>query len=757
MSLLVAGATVCILLGSVILFLGIAILRDGGRERLHRVTALMLFFGGLGALLTGLGLAARASASSGSTLFTEVGLQFAPAWEFFFPALLLFTLLFPNEHPAIKRFPWIQELIFIPYLFHLLLTVLAAQSQGDFFLPEIAKRLHWAAPFFTALRIGLDLVYRAHKVLFSFVNLLYAGLTLAILTQRGRGVKNPRLKAQLRVMWWGLGTCLLLYVLAVPVPTILGTEWERATPALLVLSLAAGSGSIAYSIIRHRFLDTRLFLRRSLLFGGTAAVLAAIYLALTHELMRLLGTFSQIDVRFIEPLFLLIALVILQPLANRVEELADRLLMRDRREGRVVLEALSRDIVTLMDLPELAARLTRSVSESLACDGAALAVTDGRGEGFTWAARAGFLGQSEAEWDQVAAEIPALAGLDGPHPTRELFVRSTEKDVGALAAAAEKIPLEVMVPLSHGGLLVGTLVLGPKVSRTRYTREDLDLLALLGNQTAVAIRNTHLLAESLERAAMEEELHLARQIQASYLPSVFPRLPSVELSATNVPSKQVGGDYYDCVDTGDALLIAVADVVGKGVPAALLMSMLQASLRTMATERRSLCDMVRQLNKLILQSGIEGKFATFFLARLDPVTLRLEYSNAGHNPPLLLRADGRAEWLSHGGLLLGIFEDPRSSETSMWLAAGDRLVLYTDGITEAANPAREMFGEERLALAFAATPREADAGELVEAVLRSVHDFCEGEEPGDDMTVVAVRMPQPADVVLEVELPAGTV
>lgn len=756
MSLLVAGATVCILLGSVILFLGIAILRDGGRERLHRVTALMLFFGGLGALLTGLGLAARASASSGSTLFTEVGLQFAPAWEFFFPALLLFTLLFPNEHPAIKRFPWIQELIFIPYLFHLLLTVLAAQSQGDFFLPEIAKRLHWAAPFFTALRIGLDLVYRAHKVLFSFVNLLYAGLTLGILTQRGRGVKNPRLKAQLRVMWWGLGTCLLLYVLAVPVPTILGTEWERATPALLVLSLAAGSGSIAYSIIRHRFLDTRLFLRRSLLFGGTAAVLAAIYLALTHELMRLLGTFSQIDVRFIEPLFLLIALVILQPLANRVEELADRLLMRDRREGRVVLEALSRDIVTLMDLPELAARLTRSVSESLACDGAALAVTDGRSEGFTWAARTGFPGK-EGEWASVAAEIPALAGLDGPHPTRELFVRSTEKDVGALAVAAEKIPLEIMVPLSHGGRLVGALVLGPKATRTRYTREDLDLLALLGNQTAVAIRNTHLLAESVERAALEEELHLARQIQASYLPSVFPRMPSVELSATNVPSKQVGGDYYDCVDTGDALLIAVADVVGKGVPAALLMSMLQASLRTMATERRSLCDMVRQLNHLIMQSGIEGKFATFFLARLDPVTLWLEYSNAGHNPPLLLRANGRVEWLSHGGLLLGIFEDPLSSETSLRLAAGDRLVLYTDGITEAANPAREMFGEERLALALAATSGEADAGELVEAVLRSVHEFCEGEEPGDDMTVVAVRMPQPADVALEVALPAATV
>jgi sigma-B regulation protein RsbU (phosphoserine phosphatase) len=523
-----------------------------------------------------------------------------------------------------------------------------------------------------------------------------------------------------------------------------------------VLSLAAGSGSIAYSIIRHRFLDTRLFLRRSLLFGVTAGVLAAVYLALTHELQGLLIKFSVVDVRFIEPLFLLIALVILQPLASRVEEMADRLLMRDRREGRVVLEALSRDIVTLMDLPELAARLTRSVSESLACDGAALAVFDPEGGGFSWAARAGFAVGAEEDWDSVTAQIPALEGLDGPHPTRELFV-STEREVGALATAAEKIPLEIVVPLSHGGNLVGALVLGPKTTRTRYTREDLDLLALLGNQTAVAIRNTHLLAESLVRAALEEELHLARQIQASYLPSVFPRLPSVELSATNVPSKQVGGDYYDCVDSGDDLLIAVADVVGKGVPAALLMSMLQASLRTMATQRRSLCEMVRQLNQLILQSGIEGKFATFFLARLDPVTLRLDYSNAGHNPPLLLRADGTVEWLTHGGLLLGIFEEPRASETSLRLEAGDRLVLYTDGITEAANREREFFGEDRLALALAAAPPDADAQDLVQAVLRSVHEFCDGEEPGDDMTIFAVRMPQPAHIALELEVPAVTV
>jgi serine phosphatase RsbU (regulator of sigma subunit) len=746
MDFLVTGATTCFLLAGVLVFLGVAILRDAGRERLHRVTALMLFFGGLGAFLAGLSLAARASTPQGATAFTELALSFASAWEFFFPALLLFTLLFPTELPALKRIGWIQELIFVPYVFHLVLKVVADASGGDFFIPDLAKQVPWASALLTPLRVGLSLIYSAHTVLFSFVNLGYVALTLTILGARQRKVHNPRLRAQMRVVLRGLTVCLVFYSLAVPVPVILGLDWQRVTPALLVIGLAAGAGSIAYSIVRHRFLDTRLFLRRSLFFVVTAGALSALALAVFRPIERFLQGFSQIDVTLLEPLFLMLALVMLQPLVSRVEEIADRWVRRDRREGRAVLEHLSRDIVTLMDLPALGDRLARAVFESMACDGVGLVARRPRGDGFHLVAGAGFVHVSPEMWGALATDLSVLDGCETPVPLRQALLQEQSRESGEWARTAAEFPVEVLVPLRHGGELLGALVLGPKGTRTRYQREDLLLLELLGHQTAAAIRNSHLLSESLERAAMEEELHLAQQIQSSYLPSRFPQLEQAQLWGTNVPSKQVGGDYYDYVEEPGGLLLVVADVVGKGVPAALLMSMLQASLRTLASEGRSLADIVTYLNQLILRSGIEGKFATCFLARLDLDSLTLSYTNAGHNPPCLVRAGGEVEWLRQGGLLLGVFEDSGVAQAEVQLEPGDRLVLYTDGITEAANERGEFFAEEGLVSVLRRLPPDLDAEAVSGEVFRSVREFCGGLEPADDMTVLVLRIPQPAGV-----------
>jgi len=222
---------------------------------------------------------------------------------------------------------------------------------------------------------------------------------------------------------------------------------------------------------------------------------------------------------------------------------------------------------------------------------------------------------------------------------------------------------------------------------------------------------------------------------------VFPPLRGFEVHAVYQPSKAVGGDFYDVVETGDgAFLIAIADVSGKGVPAALLSSMLQASLRTQADSRAPLGQILQNINGLLYRSSSIQQFATFFLARVDGKSLELRFSNAGHNYPLLFRGPGQPLTLERGGTVVGILEDATFEEERLDLQPGDRLVLYTDGITEAQNARGELFGEERLVAAVHAMPLERNAREVTEGILRAVRGFLDGVEPGDDMTVMVVRV-----------------
>jgi sigma-B regulation protein RsbU (phosphoserine phosphatase) len=250
--------------------------------------------------------------------------------------------------------------------------------------------------------------------------------------------------------------------------------------------------------------------------------------------------------------------------------------------------------------------------------------------------------------------------------------------------------------------------------------------------------------QAMERAGSERELLLARRIQRSFLLSEFPERARLEAHAVNVSSKEVSGDFYDVVAPGeDRLLLAIADVSGKGVPAALLSSMLQASLRTQAATVLSPASMMRTINGLACQRAVTGQFATFFLAAIDEPTLTLRYTNAGHNFPVLMRADGTRELLATGGLVVGMMEGLPYEEGVVSLATGDRLVFYTDGVSEAANASGEMFGEDRLYALLDALPRALPAEGIVNRVLEGVRAFLGGTEAGDDITVMALRVLPP--------------
>lgn len=244
-----------------------------------------------------------------------------------------------------------------------------------------------------------------------------------------------------------------------------------------------------------------------------------------------------------------------------------------------------------------------------------------------------------------------------------------------------------------------------------------------------------------ERVREDQELLLARRIQRSFLPARLPQFPAVQIGGLNVPSRQVSGDLFDVVPAGDSsLLIAVADVAGKGMPAALLSSMLQASLRTQSMSNAPVARILSNINALIYRHGVVEQFATFFLARLDLGPRRLSYANAGHNYPVLFPASGGRVSLDRGGPMLGILESVEYEETVLMLAAGDRLLIYTDGLTEAANARHELFGEERLCQLVESFPATLSCDDAALRAVEEARRFAGAGEPADDMTLILLRM-----------------
>ena len=251
----------------------------------------------------------------------------------------------------------------------------------------------------------------------------------------------------------------------------------------------------------------------------------------------------------------------------------------------------------------------------------------------------------------------------------------------------------------------------------------------------------HFYEHAIARVRSEEELNLARRIQRSFLISNFPERPGLEVHALNLSSKEVSGDFYDVVPVGpNGYLLCIADVSGKGVPAALLGSMLQASLRTQAPLLGSVASIVTGINRMVCEIAPAGQFATLFLAHVDESTMRLSYVNAGHNAPALLRADGTRALLECGGTVVGISEAIPFEEDQVQLVPGDRVVFYTDGLSEGMNGKEEMYGDERVVDFAAGLPAAENPRQQIESMLADLTRFLAGRAPQDDITVMLLRI-----------------
>ncbi len=270
-----------------------------------------------------------------------------------------------------------------------------------------------------------------------------------------------------------------------------------------------------------------------------------------------------------------------------------------------------------------------------------------------------------------------------------------------------------------------------------FGEDDLRVLTALANVAAAKIENVRLLEESLEKRRMEEDMRMAAEIQTGLLPREAPDVPGYQVVGCNQPCRTVGGDYYDFATEEGRLLIALGDVSGKGTGAALLMTVLRAAVRAHWTED-SLGDAVARINRTVCQNVPSNKFVTFFVATLEPASGQLRYVNAGHNPPLLIRADGEVESLHAGGMVLGLFEGVPYEAGRVQMRPGDTLLAYSDGVTETWSPEGDEYGEEKLS-AFAVGNRGLDAASLQDAILGDIESFEAGARATDDRTLVVLR------------------
>ncbi len=306
-------------------------------------------------------------------------------------------------------------------------------------------------------------------------------------------------------------------------------------------------------------------------------------------------------------------------------------------------------------------------------------------------------------------------------------------------AARPETRSEIACPIVSRGRIIGVFNL-ENDDLDAYHEGHLEFLKTFASQAAAAIERARLLDQAMQARNLERELEIARGIQASFLPTTPPTMPGLDLAGLNIPYRDVGGDYYDWIRIVDNQIgLAIGDVSGKGVAAALLMAAFRASLLAEIRNHYAIRRILQKVNRLLFESTEPGKFVTAFYGVLDAKNRVFTFSNAGHNPPLLLHADGRAEWLTEGGLALGVLEDTTYEERPTPLTTGDVLVLYTDGVTEAANEHEEEFGVERLEALVRANAKRP-AAEIVEAIRTQVNDFTGERHLNDDLTLLVARL-----------------
>ncbi|MCC6368791.1 MAG: PP2C family protein-serine/threonine phosphatase [Bryobacterales bacterium] len=432
------------------------------------------------------------------------------------------------------------------------------------------------------------------------------------------------------------------------------------------------------------------------------------------------------EAEFLEAMLGVAASVISNAQAHEQARTANMLLDQRIQELRALLD-LGRGLAATLDPAEVAQLVGFTLAGRWAISKYAVAAFK---EG-----HAAVLRQKGLELAEIAPLRETLSSL----PEALLTTEANRELIEALRAPEGSL----LIPIRTQEALIGIAVCGPRMRGMRYREADLEFGAGLAAQAAVAFENAWHFQDALARQQLEKELALAASIQRDLFPAKLPGMKGIDIAARNRQARQVGGDYYDVLPISgsgpeDPYLMCVADISGKGISAALLMSTIQATLRTLLRKESSLLEITAMANELLYATTPPNKFATAFLCLVNPSNGACRYVNCGHNTPVLLRASGEVEALDGPGLALGLFPMRTFGEREFRLSNGDILCIYSDGVSEAQNRAEEEFETDRLAECLRQHSAEPAAA-IVDHVFAAIDTFA-GEMPQfDDITLMVVK------------------
>lgn len=645
-------------------------------------------------------------------------------------ALVYFGIVFPEPLALDRRFPWIKWIVLGPMLVRAVLVGiwwgLLAHHR------DMAARL-WSilGPMYS---IG------------TAIELSLIGLFFVILGYKTVTATTSDARRRFLLLDTAAAVGLLPLLITATWISIHHTDF-RGWPALVsVAALLVFPLTMAYVIVVHRAMDVRVVVRQGLQYLLATSGIRILQIAISAGIIVLaatLGANSSVATRvgLIAGGFAL--LLGLGAFADRLRRWIDRRFFREAYEADEILADLAARARTMVETGPLLETVTSRVAEALHVPRIAIFL-NGNGT-FRPAYAVGYPAPPSGAFSEQSLTLRRLRQAQHTlvqFEDADSWVQLTDREE---RAALEELKPELLLPLSLNEKVLGIMSLGPKQSEEPFSPTDLRLLNLVAAQTGLALENGRLTEAIKEEARAREkqnrELELGREVQERLFPQECPAIPRLDYTGACRPALGVGGDYYDFIPMSNGGLgIAIGDVSGKGIPAALLMATLRAFLRGQAIDHETdLSTVIANLNRLVFESSAQNRYATFFLGTYDSASRVLRYVNAGHNAPMVIRAGNEVVRLDVGGSVVGLMCKGEWDTGQVTLDRGDLFVAFTDGISEAMNDADEEWGEERL-IEAARAMRGTSTKAILDHIVRSADRFVAGAPQYDDMTLIVARV-----------------